>query len=437
MNDYLGNLIGKSFGQARVVQPRRTTLFAPSPYLVGALAQAADTTPQVDASLLPSRRMWVAEEEQPDSPASEAQDQMGHGQQFSVSTDATSEFDTADSASTSQSARTVAPSSAGRSVAQLDQPEMSAPDLSLNPHVHTRRRRSESGQMQSQPQRENTDLGNTEDDSKPSVASKKSEPSVDQRQQAAREAANQSLTQDPSASSVDGARAAAPNLMSGQDSPPSQAAASLRPVHQEQIAAARSETPVLDRPIASVASAPQPENVDRRLHPIEDPTGRALPESFHAQRPSPVASTVADGVANESRLATIRTVVPVASAPVQDRATGDPRQQTSSQASESQQAVSNGHATEQTSVVIRPALRSLQQGAFGEPRPVAAPTSTRAGFGLDGPPEPVQQTIHVTIGRIEVRATPAPSTPAPARKQVATQVMSLDDYLKARSGGQR
>lgn len=42
-------------------------------------------------------------------------------------------------------------------------------------------------------------------------------------------------------------------------------------------------------------------------------------------------------------------------------------------------------------------------------------------------------TIQVTIGRIEVRATPAA---LPARKErSAPQVMSLDDYLRQRSQG--
>jgi hypothetical protein len=45
------------------------------------------------------------------------------------------------------------------------------------------------------------------------------------------------------------------------------------------------------------------------------------------------------------------------------------------------------------------------------------------------PPQPASPTIHVTIGRIEVRATSGP--PAP-RQRPAPAVMSLDDYLKQR-----
>lgn len=43
--------------------------------------------------------------------------------------------------------------------------------------------------------------------------------------------------------------------------------------------------------------------------------------------------------------------------------------------------------------------------------------------------------INVTISRVEVRATPAPA--APRRQSVSTPLMSLDDYLRRRSGGGR
>jgi hypothetical protein len=44
------------------------------------------------------------------------------------------------------------------------------------------------------------------------------------------------------------------------------------------------------------------------------------------------------------------------------------------------------------------------------------------------PPAP---TIQVTIGRIEVRATPPPA--APARKEQKSAVMTLEEYLRQRS----
>jgi hypothetical protein len=52
-------------------------------------------------------------------------------------------------------------------------------------------------------------------------------------------------------------------------------------------------------------------------------------------------------------------------------------------------------------------------------------------------PEAQEQppTIHVTIGRIEVKA--APSAAAPKRGVPASATMSLDEYLRRRSGGDR
>jgi len=50
-------------------------------------------------------------------------------------------------------------------------------------------------------------------------------------------------------------------------------------------------------------------------------------------------------------------------------------------------------------------------------------------------PEP---TIQVTIGRIEVRATPPPPAQPPGQQRAAPPVMSLDQYLQQRSrGGER
>jgi hypothetical protein len=52
---------------------------------------------------------------------------------------------------------------------------------------------------------------------------------------------------------------------------------------------------------------------------------------------------------------------------------------------------------------------------------------------LNRPAATPQPTIHVTIGRIEVRAVQ--SSQSPARSRAATPVMNLDDYLKRRSEG--
>jgi hypothetical protein len=45
-------------------------------------------------------------------------------------------------------------------------------------------------------------------------------------------------------------------------------------------------------------------------------------------------------------------------------------------------------------------------------------------------------TIHVTIGRVDVRAVVAPAA-APARPTAAAETSSLEDYLRGRAGGRR
>lgn len=71
--------------------------------------------------------------------------------------------------------------------------------------------------------------------------------------------------------------------------------------------------------------------------------------------------------------------------------------------------------------------------------PVFIPPSRQARAATRPQPPVVHAaapTINVTIGRIEVRATPAPSTPARATRR-ATSKTSLEDYLRSRSGGNK
>lgn len=60
------------------------------------------------------------------------------------------------------------------------------------------------------------------------------------------------------------------------------------------------------------------------------------------------------------------------------------------------------------------------------PPAVSTPTRSRRAQA--------EPTVHITIGRVEVKATPAPATPK--RTQKANQpVLSLNDYLRDRAGG--
>ena len=72
-------------------------------------------------------------------------------------------------------------------------------------------------------------------------------------------------------------------------------------------------------------------------------------------------------------------------------------------------------------VAARPARTEAPTGG-------ATPETGTAPIEASGPPD----TIHVTIGRVEVRATVAPSTPAPQPRTAAPErpVLSLHDYLR-------
>jgi hypothetical protein len=80
-----------------------------------------------------------------------------------------------------------------------------------------------------------------------------------------------------------------------------------------------------------------------------------------------------------------------------------------------------------------------------ERQPQASPTGPQIVPSLELParmsqrkmPESREQppTIHVTIGRIEVKAAPPAS--APKQRSPASPTMSLEEYLRRRSGGER
>lgn len=79
------------------------------------------------------------------------------------------------------------------------------------------------------------------------------------------------------------------------------------------------------------------------------------------------------------------------------------------------------------SVVVRPRVIPLERQR----------EEKRSGGAVPWPvhTQPPAPTIHVTIGRVEVRAT-GPAAPAP-KPWSAPQTMSLDEYLRKRSGGGR
>ena len=87
-------------------------------------------------------------------------------------------------------------------------------------------------------------------------------------------------------------------------------------------------------------------------------------------------------------------------------------------------------------VITRAAVRGVTDSFPRDsvPAPVAERTEKNRGQSVAEPAAPV---VRVTIGRVEVRAQfpAAPSAPAMRRSRALT--LSLEDYLKQRSGGKR
>ncbi len=79
-------------------------------------------------------------------------------------------------------------------------------------------------------------------------------------------------------------------------------------------------------------------------------------------------------------------------------------------------------------LMAQPPLKSIS--------PSIQPTRRAMPPAVVPQPATAETTIHVTIGRVEVRATLAPA-PATKLTRASAPVMSLDEYLRARSGDQR
>lgn len=80
---------------------------------------------------------------------------------------------------------------------------------------------------------------------------------------------------------------------------------------------------------------------------------------------------------------------------------------------------------------LQPATPNARAVVIAKPadQTVQVPLETRAESSQTPP------TIEVTIGRIEVRAVTPPAPPPSSRQRQAPPKMSLDDYLRAQSGG--
>jgi hypothetical protein len=88
-----------------------------------------------------------------------------------------------------------------------------------------------------------------------------------------------------------------------------------------------------------------------------------------------------------------------------------------------------------------PSARTAPVGPRGG-HPVAASVPSAARVPVPPPTrsaarrEPSAPDVHISIGRVEVRAATEPVVP-PRRERRAEPLLSLDDYLRSRAGGDR
>lgn len=457
--DYLGNLIGKSFGRTTPLKPRPASLFAPSPYAAGVLALGELNAPTFEKRTLPFRSLesdpWtellverIDDREVQNHgiqhapfPDTGREDSVGHepdslvpGQPIEPAPNPLYRYPSQGTAPFTPASSPVAPifTDGRRDQALQDQAQSWYEQV------------SEPGPVSSQMQPETISAHST------SEVTRWQEPPFGSQSKAApdkegqRAPAIQHPTQDVTR------RGAGSNLASRQPSVDddfqrlNSLTDALRPDGTQTRAARTSlnasdgiqeHTRTVRRTDTPSESALLPGAVQPHLQQSEQGTstvanlpGRDKRPDHQAQPSGSLASTIV----NQSRLATIRVEVPQGS--------GDQRTVTAVKRPASEHgsttpdhiAVSTTSAANGQPPVIRPILQPVRQELSTEL--ISGEARRTAGAGPRSAP-PAQPAIHVTIGRIEVRATPAPA-PAP-RKPATAPVMSLDEYLKMRNGGRR
>lgn len=68
---------------------------------------------------------------------------------------------------------------------------------------------------------------------------------------------------------------------------------------------------------------------------------------------------------------------------------------------------------------------------------VVSHVRTEIGAAVQSPEEPAESTVNINIGRIEIRSAGSGSRPSPISASTPKRGISLEDYLRERSGGNR
>jgi len=398
MSDYLSSLVERSFGQATVVKPRPAPLFAPAPHVTGALAQATAAARAADPPLESSRRAGPAAEAQPIFAAGQP---PRHDASLALSAGLTWAGQKAGVSRNAPFNPRSEPMTPGTAFLPSDQSaEPATSELTQAPLVRTRRRGDATGKAHAEPQPEPV---SPRERALPRVerhfmAQGRSSPVSDNLPAAALESARWQPAPAEAPRTAGAGQAAGVRLTPGQ-----------RAAHQE--------------PGSQSPTAFQDE-VGRSERPAENPSGQGVAKGRHSER---TGSTISP-MFKPPRSATVQPAQLPAAMGAQEPAVSG--QGEAKPVQPARRASAEDRTANQERALIRPVLRVAQQKPSEELWPAVGRPSARAG--ADEIAAPLQPAIHVTIGRIEVRAAP---TPAPvARKPAAAP--SLDEYLKMRQGGQ-
>jgi hypothetical protein len=205
------------------------------------------------------------------------------------------------------------------------------------------------------------------------------------------------------------------------------AAATSEPTRDDEMAAKKISDGSLDVPVApSVApvipikSFPSKRQQLPAAERVVTPTTKALPKPPHATGAEPVVTPTTEFPSNQPR------AVPAfderaATSPIARPARGstEPKSETPPAVAPMTHVVT---PTRTTVSPVSPAPSGHEQAR-----------NLRAARNDASSPRP----IHITIGRVEVRAVHPPPEPVPRRPAPVSPKISLEDYLKQRNGGRR
>jgi hypothetical protein len=172
---------------------------------------------------------------------------------------------------------------------------------------------------------------------------------------------------------------------------------------------------------------------------IVRPTAGAPPKSLHTATEEIVGSTVVPQPRPPVHRAAAQEVVrPVPASPSAEvgavPTTGE-RAATSPTAPPARSAPASSEPESAMPPAPAPLTKVLAPAHATIPRISPAPSSPERAGSANSVPSP--RPVHITIGRIEVRAVHPPPEPVPHRPAPAAPRISLEEYLKQRNGGRR